>query len=249
MERSLKMISQYLSLDNNIHFFNYILWIIINLTCYVAALYSFYKYYSNRSEIEKKSKENIITWGFFFLMQGIASTLNVTWRFLIIDAEIAYLINGISIYVVFIGYLIKVMNVEKAMKQANLLDSRYGFTLINLIIIMVLIILNPNFITQEAGPGQITLVVLSIISYSILPAIFIYLGVKSDGDIKRNCYFVSMGLILIFLGTFFQPQSIEHFILNWPNYEMLTLLAFVLTPFGLIIGTLIIIFAYIKNIR
>lgn len=237
------MIAQFLNLENSIYFLNFILWIMAAIICNLAAFYLFFKIYSNRENIDKRNKENLITWGIFFLCQGFGHVLNVLWRFIIMDSEIYDLINSISMVVVLFGFVIKIFNVERSMKQSNLLNSRFSFTIIETIIVIVMIILNPLFIIV-AGPVQILVIILLFSGYSLLPSIFFYIGKKSDGSVRRKSILIGVGLIFIILGTILQPHNIESYIINWPNNEMLTFASFVLTPIIVILGTLMIIYSY-----
>lgn len=236
---------QYYTLEDPLIMSNYILWIIAVLVSYFVTIYSLLKYVLKRDELEKLQKENIITWMLFFLALSITNTLNIIWRFLIIDEDLAAQIDAVSIIISIFAWTIKIFNIERGINRSNLYKGYY-FTILSVIFLVTTIVLNPYFI-REFGPIQVIMIVLFFVAQSLLPGIFVYLAAKSSGKKRTECIWICVGLIAILLGMMFQPQNIIPYINLWPSYEILTILAIIFTPVLIILGIFLIFINHVRS--
>ncbi|MHA1343803.1 MAG: hypothetical protein ACTSQG_07445, partial [Promethearchaeota archaeon] len=192
----------------------------------------------DKSEMEIYQRENVITWFLFLLFIGIANTLNIIWRFLIVDSNTAIKIDYISIIFVYIGIFIKILNIERGINRSGFYKG-YWSSIILLIAIIYAIILNPITL-KEFGPFQLIFLILMVASFAIFPGIFLYIAFKSTDNARKNALKVVGGSLLIASGLMLQPQNVEDYIITlmantefWLNF--LTIICPIMITLGIIL--------------
>ncbi len=229
------MINQYLKLNTFVNVYNLVLWLIEIVITFSIASYILIKFFKKQDKFDKIQKENVFTWFLLFFMLSIANTLNILWRFVVIDTEDALLINRISVLLCFSFMMIKTINIERGINRSNLYRGYY-FTVISLISLIFFVL--SYFYTLSIGITTIIFIIISI-GWSLLPIIFLYLAIKTIGESRKNSLKVFIGSIVLIGAMLLQPQNIN-FLSNWENYELLFSISMFLDPIIIIFGTLVI---------
>ena len=200
------MILQHSPLDTPLAYLDLILWVVNVAITFLLALITFMKFNKKKDEFDKVIKENIMTWLLFYVFLGLANTLNIIWRFVVVDPQVADLIDALSIIVVLIAMLVKVFNIERSMNRANLYKG-YFSTIVIIIVIGFGVVANPVAF-RDVDLVLLTYFILMAIGFAVFPLIYFYLGFKSVGDARKNAFIVAIGVLLLIFGLLFQPQNI-----------------------------------------
>lgn len=235
------MIIQYTKLDTALGNIDLTLWLSCVIITFLIALLTLIRYTSIRSVMEKFQKENILTWTIFLLSIAIANTLNIIWRFVIVDTEIAASVDFISRILVHLAILTKIINIERGINHSDFYRGYY-FTILYIISIIYGIIISP-FIT-DVGIAQIIYLVISLIGFIVFPGIFLYIALKSSGTARRNALYVVIGAILLGAGLLFQPRNIAEYFVADPNFELIIISFTILSPLAITLGILLIYLSY-----
>jgi hypothetical protein len=239
------MILQYKTLDSSLNIIDLSLWIVSVVITFFLSIYTIGKFISKKDEMEKYQKENIFTWIIFLVFLSAGNTCNILWRFVIPEKVIYELVDSISIILVSSGTLIKILNIERAMKRSQIFSGHY-FSITMLISIIYVAIIYP-FIREEVGIIQISYVILAAVGYIVFPGIFAYLALKSTGNARRKALIVVIGALIIGGGLLFQPQNVETFFSSDPNYDIIITEYTILCPIMITIGAFLIFISYRKS--
>lgn len=235
------MISQVIKLDNPVHISNLILWSIALVIFSCMTIYLFIKFVNNRSNFDKIQKENAATWVFFFFILSLATLFSITWRFFIIDIELAFSINGLTILIAFTSMIIKTINVERGINHSGLYKGYY-FSIISILTFLFMIFFAPFF---NITLFLVLFIIMFYVGWSLLPGVFLYLAKKTVGEARNNSLKIAIGIILNIFGMSLQytPQSsrnsigLANFFLNTPYYDFIGSLFLIAYPIVAICGT------------
>ena len=234
------MTFQYTQLDNSLAFIDLTLWITGIVLTWLFVLFTTLSYSSKKNEMEKYQKENIFTWILFLVCVGIANTLNIIWRFGITDTLIARIVEFLSQLILYMGILIKIINIERGINRSDFYKGYY-FSIIDAISAAYGVIIYP--IITGVGILQIIYVILSIAGFLVFPGIFIYMAIKTTGAARKKSLLVVFGAFLIGIGLFLQPQNIRNYIEGTPTFEMVNIIVTIICPLFVLIG---VVFIYIS---
>jgi hypothetical protein len=240
------MINQYTELDNPLAFIDLILWFSSIVITFLIVIYTILKYSSRKAEIEKYQKENILTWVLTIGIIGIGNTLNIIWRFIIQDIQIAEFIDYISVILCFVALFIKILNIERGINRSEFFKGYY-FSIILLIAIMYTAIIGPAAL-KELGLLQTIYLLLLSVSFLIFPLLFLYLAMKSTDSARKNALKVVLGSILFGVGLLFQAQNIQEYAEYTPNFELISALFTIICPIMITLGIIIFFSSYKRTL-
>jgi len=197
--------------------------------------------------MEKFQRENILTWMIFLFFVGIANTLNIIWRFVIINEQYAETIDYISIILVYTGIFIKILNIERSINRSNFYKG-YFFSIILMATIIYAIVANPIAL-KEFSIFQIIFLILMIASFTVFPGIFLYLSLKSTGDARKNAFMVVIGSLALAGGLLLQPQNtVDYADMLAADPELLLSFFTILCPILTTIGVILMFSSYRKTL-
>ncbi|TFG00828.1 MAG: hypothetical protein EU540_04805 [Promethearchaeota archaeon] len=187
-----------------------------------------------------QEQKNIYSWSimmffFFFLISRLCTFLNVyvfNYR-----AQTTYLINYPLWYWLQIGYAVfshlGIMFVYYVIEK-DMINTKYLFSTL-CVVDIILTIVNYS-IEAELGLILITPILFSILLG--LPMLYIYLGLKSSGRERVNCFIISIAIILVALGIVLSLPEAR--LLFWSLYSPYWFYA-IFAPVFHILGTLILV--------
>lgn len=187
---------------------------------------------------------NTKTWVLFWFCHVVSYTLGLISRLYLSEYEnAAQLVDTISMNAIMIGVTIKVYYVEKLIEPIK----RHYFTFFNLFAIVFI------FVTWEtvksSEPIILIVFLLQALGFVVLPFMYLYIAMKSEGLIRKNAIFALVGLLIIELSLSFQAHNVVVVI---PNYieDFIAIFRFppqILNPILVIVGTLLVYKSYSHN--
>ncbi len=232
-------------LQNSLDLFlslNLIFWVVnIILTLFII-VYIVYKVYLKKNKAYRKEMGlnlyNLITWLIFLGLVLIANILTVLFRFAISEPDLIYLLERISITLVYIAILIKVIFLEYLLNKLKHYKGFY-FSVISLITLILILLVDPSkFI--EIGLLQAIILVFVVLDYSFLPLLYFILSIKSKGETRMKAFQTSAGAVFLGLGLFFRPSILEGYYGISELLDMLINYTYITSPISIIIAMILI---------
>ncbi|MHA1291638.1 MAG: hypothetical protein ACTSQJ_03095 [Promethearchaeota archaeon] len=237
----------YPQFDINIFYINVILDIILELFFIGIFLYIINRLYIKK-EIKKLKEEksniiNLITWALFFLVISIAHFLKILTSLLLfsnaIPEETVKIIEKIDILLIYFAFLIKIVYIEYVINSLKFYRG-YFFSIIISVVIIFIIFIDIETL-RERGFLQIIFLILSIVGYSILPILYLYLSIKTIRQSRKNAFKVSVGTFLFGIGSLFQPDNIVGYCGISELLDLLIQLTYIIGPITVIVSTILIL--------
>lgn len=240
------MILQITTLTDGISVLDFSLWVLNVYIIFTIVSFILYRYLKNRKEWEKSQKQNIITWLILLICIGVANTLNIVWRFLISDVQIADFIDYSSFLILYIGFFIKILYLERGINRSEFYKGYY-FSIGWLIVIGFAIVANPLTLKQF-GIIQILFFVFIFFSFGELFVLFLYLAIKATGEARKNALKMFIGAFLLGTGLVFVPQNVGEYFIGTDFYDIWMVLVRVTSPFLISLGVILIYISFNKNL-
>lgn len=241
------MIIQIQPLECIISLTEFYLWVIHVLITFLLGSFTLARYLRiDKTHHSKLEKRNVISWILFFLLFGIANILNIVSRFIVQDDDLALILDSFSYYPIYLSWLSKLLPLENALREYEIIDTRYIFSIMIVFLILFSIIINPlNYVESGFNPLLVMHLILYNFGIAFLPGCFLYFALKSEGDQRKDLLMALLGTLLVLIGMTFQPSSTSIVLNDTKIIEFLSVLGPVL-----ILGGLIMIFlSYKKSIR
>ncbi|MHA1339099.1 MAG: hypothetical protein ACTSRZ_04915 [Promethearchaeota archaeon] len=190
---------------------------------------------------EKAVFYNILTWALFYLFTATGNTIGLLNRLWAWDIpELRAFLDLLSILFDFGGVAIKISNVENTLK----IFKKRVFTFYN-IFVMIFIIATWK-ILKSIPQIALTLLILQIIGFSILPLLYFYIFIKSRGPVRINALFILTGFIGLELALTAQAHNLVIIWLDFPTqFQSIFGIPYLwTTPIEIIVFTLLIYRGY-----
>ena len=237
------LLFQITKLDTIPNIVNFALWGTAYLLFACYSTYIFIKYVKYRKVYNTIQKENVFTWGLFFFFLCAATLESILWRFFLTDNNMIVSFYQLSVLLTFICMIIKTINIERGINKSELYHGYY-FSPISIIASAISAIY-----AYFPIPWLITVIYICIFTgWGLMPLIFIYLGIKTIGKTRKNCFIIAAGSLLNMFGLFLLPApdfnasiiSIEGLIMQLSNYELILDILLLVSPSISILGTSLI---------
>ncbi len=229
------------TLDNQLIWTNFLLWIEATLFILIIAWMSF-KFSKERGASAGANRErNLFLWGCFFFILAISNVLILTWRFAVTEIPLAVeILERGSNALFYFACFVRVFDIEKRVFE----KKRYYFSIILGITVLINLIVPPNML-KTISPWQIAFLVIVTAGYSVFPIIYFQLFRKSVGKIRANAMKVSAGAIFLAVGYLFRPENLVAYRLN-PFFNMVIDIFYITAPIAVFIGAYLIYDSYRK---
>ncbi|MHA1788919.1 MAG: hypothetical protein ACTSXT_06785 [Candidatus Helarchaeota archaeon] len=235
-------VSQYF--DTNVYLFISV--IIIESILLMIVLYNYNK---KKTKYDGTTRRNIIIWGYFFLIIIITSIIILIWKinYNYWDYEIKDIVERISNILIFLACLIKVYDVEKVLNESKNYKGYY-FSILMLIVMIIMVFISPSLL-KTISIIQIILIIFIFAGFSIFPIIYLYLAVKSGGEVRYNSLKVSAGAVFIGLGFLFRYENLIGYLNINPILDQLIDFLNITSPISIIIGIILIFWSFLNVLK
>ena len=239
--------------DVNIFYINLVLDIVVE-SLFVFCLFFLF----NRLFVKKEIKTidtargkvtNLITWGVFFLLLSIAHLIKIYVSIVTLsgpmDTNLENLLTKVGTLLIFFSFIAKILFVENVINSQKLYKG-YWFSIVFALVIAIIFFIDIESI-EEIGPIQSLFLILSVVGYSILPILYLYLSIKSIGDMRRNFFIVSAGFFVFAIWSLLQPDNLEGYFGISELMDSLIELTYILGPIGVISSIILIFISFRKS--
>ncbi len=188
------------------------------------------------NEVEKSNKK---TWALFFLLVTIDGVVMLAWKLPVSgDTLVLNLIERVFNAVFFLAAFLKVVNIEKSINNLKFYKG-YWFSFVSLVNVCLNIFIDPFFL-KTISPFQVVFIIIIFFGFAIFPIIYLYVAMKSSGDIKAGSLKISAGAVFLGLGFLFRSENLEAYVsLGGLIPDLLPYLNFT-SPISVLIGLVLI---------
>ncbi|MFO8019209.1 MAG: hypothetical protein R6U96_11275 [Promethearchaeia archaeon] len=218
------------------------LWVITIILSLVIALYSFYKILTEPKKITNLQKWNVITWSISYLFLTAANILNLIWRYVISNPELAEGLDNISVFFVNLAILMKILHTEYSINKYEFYKGYY-FSIALIVLILFTLFVTPEMV-RILGIFQIIYIILLVIGISVFPGIFLYLAFKLGGKERRRAGMILIAAIFFTVGFLLQPHNLIDFAVELANFALIYNIFLILCPILISVALLIIFKSY-----
>lgn len=174
----------------------------INVELFIAIVTNYRLKISKNNDIVLYS--NIKSWVKFYYCLAIANILGILSRnYLFEYDDLKSFTDALSIAFNYVAITMKVFHIEKVLKPFK----RKYFTIFNVLVIFSTVA-TWNWI-KDSLLVMILQIIIQMVGFSLLPLMYLKVGIGSQGVIRRNALFVVIGIILLEIALTTQAHNIE----------------------------------------
>jgi hypothetical protein len=240
----------YPQFDVNIFYVNVVLDIILEIIFISILLYIIIILYFKKKKTEKKRNIiNLGTWILFFLLLGIGHFIKISISILTFNNTVPELMlelfEKIDIALIFIAFLIRVFYVEYVINTWDFYRGYYFSLIISFTLTLVLLVDLEDI--KQIGTSQNIFLIITLVGYSILPVLYLFLSLKTKGKSRKIALKVSLGITLLGVGSLFQSDNLIGIWGYDPILNRLIEATYITGPITVIIATLLIFDSFRKE--
>ncbi len=222
---------------------NYVLWGGVIAFALCLCIMAFRKGRGESNEVEKSNKT---TWALFLLLIAIDGGIMLAWKLPVSgDALFLNLMERAFNSVFFLAAFIKVVNIEKSINNLKFYKG-YWFSIVSAVNVCLNLFIDPDFL-KTISPFQVVFIIIIFFGFAIFPIIYLYVAMKSSGDIKAGSLKVSAGAVLLGLGFLFRPENLDAYVSLGGLIPGLLPYLNLTSPISVLIGLLLIAWTIVKK--
>lgn len=249
------LVTYYPIFDINIYYIKLVLDLFVLILFFGIAFFIIYNIMKNNKKENNRLEHgiflNLLTWSIFFILLGMGHVFNITISFLSLQNEINQnlikILEKLGLIFIFSAFFIKIIFIEFII-NSNKFYKGYFFTPIFICVIIILIIADIDTI-KEPGLLQYLFLTLLIAGFSILPLLYLFLGIKLTGESRINAFEVCIGIFIFALSSLLQPPNLIGYIGISDILDNIIQFTYITGPIGVIISILIIFHSFRKSMK
>ena len=223
--------------------------VLLGIFCYIIMYRLYIKEEIKNRETERGNINNLITWALFFLLMGIGHILKIINSINSINGttpiSIEKFLDKVGLICIFSGFLTKIIYLEHEIITMELY-KKYIFSIILSFVLLFIIIIDYDVIT-EAGIIQVIFLALVVIGYSVLPSLYLYLAIKTEGKSRIKALEVSIGALFFGLFSLLQVDNAVGYYGGSQILDIAIELMYITGPAGVILACLLIFDSFRKR--